>query len=658
MDITALRLNQSKVQQFQQKGINTVEDLLNFYPRKYIDYRFPKKYLEFTEGENVSVLAMVLSIRFNSMKKYWKANVMDSDRRVFDIYWFGNPYGINFIKEGQTYLFCGKATRMSRGSDLVLSSPLWTDNPKSLQIMYPCYSKIRGMSDQYLKSAIAKALASYVPNDTLDPEIVAKYGLCFLSEKYAKYHHPSSPEDIQEADRRETFEELFHLAIEMERTRIETTKPTRITVPSLNSIKPFMGSLPFALTDGEGSQLETIRGIIRKINHGKLTTSLIEGDVGTGKTIVAVALMLAFAENGYQSTLMAPTNILASQHYEEVCGYAERCSLIKPILLSGKMTAKAKKTALEKIKNGEANFIIGTHSIANDGVEFKNLGLCIIDEEHRFGVAQRDKIRGRITSGVHAVSMSATPIPRTLGRSLYGDEVDIYTITQKPEGRKPVITTICSDSSVGYEKIREEVAKGRQAYIVCPIIEESESEKMENVESVEEVFDNLRHYFFDDPDIKPAMVNGKMKPAEINDVVSKFVNKEYNVIVSTTIIEVGVNVPNASVIMVQNAERFGLAQLHQLRGRVGRGASQSYCVLCSPVSDVERLTVMTQTTDGFKIAEEDLRLRGMGDFLGTKQSGDIKNIMLMLANRELYFEIKKDVRKMIAEGKAGSLLRF
>jgi ATP-dependent DNA helicase RecG len=313
-------------------------------------------------------------------------------------------------------------------------------------------------------------------------------------------------------------------------------------------------------------------------------------------------------------------------------------------LLTGNLKAKEKRIALEKIASGEANFIVGTHSLISDNVNFKNLGLCIVDEEHRFGVAQRDRIRSKLTSGIHTLSMSATPIPRTLGVSLYGEGTDIYTISKMPNGRKPVETTICTNVDDAYDFIHQELEAGRQAYIICPLIEESDNEKMAEIESVEKTYQNLINKYKNDPLVKIAMVNGKMKQSEVTDIIQRFKNKEFNIVIATTIIEVGVNVPNSTVILIKNAERFGLAQLHQLRGRVGRGSFQSYCILNTAKEDVERLEVMTQTTNGFKIAEEDLRLRGMGDFLGTKQSGDIKNVMLMLANRELYNSIKSDVK--------------
>lgn len=644
MDITTLKIPPAKINQFAKKGINTIEDLLNFVPRKYLDYRNPKLIKDLVDGENVAVIATVLECSYNAAKNYWKAIVEDDMHRIMDIYWFGNVYTVNKICIGHQLIFCGKVSYTFYTRRFTMTNPMFSHDIDYLQKMIPVYKKISGMSDVYLKTCIDKTLDRFIPDEILEFDLIDKYNLCFTSEKIRYIHQPSSPEDVEVATKRMVFDELFHLAIEMERTYVETRHATDIVIKTCNSIKTFLDTLPFKLTDGEESQLETVRSIIRKVNKGYLTTSLVQGDVGCGKTFVAILTMLAFAENGYQTVLMAPTTVLATQHYNEICAFVEKVPGITPVLLTGNLKAKEKRIALEKIASGEANFIVGTHSLISDNVNFKNLGLCIVDEEHRFGVAQRDRIRSKLTSGIHTLSMSATPIPRTLGVSLYGEGTDIYTISKMPNGRKPVQTSICTEVQDAYDFIHKELEAGRQAYVICPLIEESDNEKMAEIESVEKTYQILTDMYKNDPLVKVAMVNGKMKQSEVTDIIQRFKNKEFNVVIATTIIEVGVNVPNSTVILIKNAERFGLAQLHQLRGRVGRGSYQSYCVLHTTKEDVERLEVMTQTTNGFKIAEEDLRLRGMGDFLGTKQSGDIKNVMLMLANRELYNSIKSDVK--------------
>ena len=649
MDITALNIQQAKITQFRKKGINTIEDLVNFAPRKYLDYRNPKTCSQLEDGENTAIIGRVVTCDFNSVKKYWKAIIEDNAFDRFDVYWFGNPYGIDKIQRGQKYIFCGTVQWTWYNKRWQMCNPLYSDDIDSLKTIIPIYSKISGMSDAYLKKCINTALNSFIPNEIIEYDLISKYNMCYTSEKLRLLHQPRTPEDIEAAKKRMIFDELFHLAIEMERTYQETRHETDILIKTCDSIKPFLDTLPFQLTDGPESQLETVRSIIRKVNQGYLTTSLAQGDVGCGKTFVAILTMLAFAENGYQTVLMAPTTVLATQHYNEICSFVEKNTNIKPVLLTGNLKVKEKRLALERIKNGDANFIVGTHSLVSDGVEFNNLGLCIVDEEHRFGVAQRDRIRSRITNGVHTLSMSATPIPRTLGVSLFGEGTDIYTISKMPNGRKPVKTSITTNIDDAYDFMHKELEAGRQAYIICPLIEESTGEKMAEIESVEETYKNLCKKYENDPLVKIAMVNGKMKQSEVTDIIQRFKDKEFNVVIATTIIEVGVNVPNSTVILIKNAERFGLAQLHQLRGRVGRGSHQSYCILSSIKEDVERLDVMTKTTNGFKIAEEDLRLRGMGDFIGTKQSGDVKNVMLMLANPDLYNKIKEDVKEIFKD---------
>ena len=649
MDISILKIPTAKINQFRKKGINTIDDLINFVPRKYLDYRQPKLVTEFVDGDNCSVIATIITNEYNAIKKYWKATVRDDDLNRFDIYWFGNVYGVDKLVAGDRLIFCGRVSYTWYNRKWQMSNPMFSKDINSLKKIIPVYSKISGMSDTYLKECVHKALNACSENEILEYQIVQKYNLCSPPIKRLYLHEPKTTEEIETAKKRMIFDELFHLAIEMERTYQETRHETDITIKTCNWIKPFLDSLPFQLTDGEESQLETVRSIIRKVNKGYLTTSLAQGDVGCGKTFVAILTMLAFAENGYQTVLMAPTTVLATQHFNEICSFVKVNPDIHPVLLTGNLKVKEKREALEKIKSGEANFIVGTHSLIADGVEFNNLGLCIVDEEHRFGVAQRDRIRSKITKGVHTLSMSATPIPRTLGVSLYGEGTDIYTISKMPNGRKPVQTTISTNIDEAYDFMHKELEAGRQAYIICPLIEENDSERMAAIESVEETYKILTEKYKDDPLVKIAMVNGKMKQSEVTDIIKRFKEKEFNVVIATTIIEVGVNVPNSTVILIKNAERFGLAQLHQLRGRVGRGSYQSYCILASQKEDVERLEVMTQTTNGFRIAEEDLRLRGMGDFLGTKQSGDVKNVMLMLSHRDLYNTIKEDVKKIFED---------
>lgn len=409
--------------------------------------------------------------------------------------------------------------------------------------------------------------------------------------------------------------------------------------------KQLINALPFELTEGQRGAL---RMISKKMKNNERVNALIQGDVGCGKTMVAIFSLLIAVENGYQGALMCPTSVLAKQHYEEI---TERFSSfgIKVAYLSGDLKVRERKKIIKAIKEGEVDIVVGTHAVLGKDVEFQSLALTIVDEEHRFGVKQRELLQLKASSGVHTISMSATPIPRSLAMTIHGDSIDVLNIKSLPKGRKPVETALITAEEDSYQRIYEEVQNGRQAYVVCPLVEESNSDILKNVESVDEAFAKAIKYF-EPKGIKVGMATGKMKQQDIDAELEKFANKEYDIFISTTIIEVGVNVPNATVILIKNAERFGLAQLHQLRGRVGRGSYQSHCLLLSEkATDIGRakLETMCNTTDGFVIAEKDLELRGTGDFIGTSQSGQNKYVMLMLGNADLNESIRNEVKDIL-----------
>lgn len=648
MELEHLEIDKRKIKQLNSKGIHDIEGLLKFIPKKYYDYANPKLIKSIVNlEENISVVGRLSKINLNSYKKYIIATLTDSLGYRMTVCWFGTPYIYNLLEENKEYIFCGKVTFNEKSRLLQFSNPLFSDDIDNLKILYPVYSKIKGMSDEFLRNIMEKALSLHNNDDYLEESIQKKYGLIPQKEMYRLIHNPKHLNEIKIANRRILFDDLFELVFAMKRDSFEVTSKSNITCKNMNSIKRLLDSLPFKLTDGPNSQLETVRNILKEINSNKQTFSLIQGDVSCGKTFVAILLMLAMAENSYQSVLMAPTTILANQHYEEITERLKNFEFVNTILLTNGLTAREKKSTLKKIASGEANIIIGTHSIISEVVRFNNLGLAVIDEEHRFGVNQRRKILDKAKAGLHTVIMSATPIPRTLGLSIYGEGSKIYNIEQMPSGRKKIITDICTDINKGYNFIYNEVKKGHQAYIVCPLIEESESERMEDVESVNETYNEMQKFY--KGKVKIGIVNGKMKKSEVDTVIEKFSNKEIDVLLSTTIIEVGVNIPNATVIMIKNAERFGLAQLHQLRGRVGRSNIQSYCILATQKEDVERLKIMKENSSGFKIAQKDLKLRGMGDFIGTKQSGNYRNVMQMLLYPKLYEVIKNEIEDIFKE---------
>lgn len=647
MDLSIIGVNTQKQKQFNKKGIYTVEDLLKYVPRKYFDYRTPKTVSELIVGENAAIIGKVLNIKENAEKKYVSINIQDDNNDILEIIWFHEMYVSRMLIVGEKYIFCGKINENKFNHKLQMSNPMFSYDIPKLQRIFPVYSKIQGMSDDYLKSKIKEGLDAVYNQEYLPFEILSKYNLVRTFEMARSIHQPRDEEDIARAQRRMVFDSLFKMAYNICYNSNNSSPTTEIDVPNASTIKEFMATLPFSLTDGDGGQLYVTREIYKKMRTHKKTTSLVQGDVGCGKTMVAMLLMLIMAENGYQSVLMAPTNVLAKQHFEEFTKRLSIFPFVKTVFINGSMGKKEKTKALEMIKNGEANIIVGTHAVISKDVEFKNLALSIVDEEHRFGVAQRQLLKEK-TSEIHQVTMSATPIPRSLGLAIYGEDTDIYSITQMPAGRKKIITKVVPEINSCYDFIEREIKNGRQAYVICPLIDESDSERLEGVDSVNETFAEMKKYYAS-KNIKIGVINGKMKAKEVNEEIDKFNQKEYDVIISTTIVEVGVNVPNATVILIKNAERFGLAQLHQLRGRVGRGSFQSYCLLCTPKDEVERLDIMEETNDGFVIAEKDLELRGMGDFIGTSQTGSFKDVMLMLANKSLYQNIRYTVYDILKD---------
>ena len=647
MELSIINVNTQKQKQFNKKGIYTVEDLLKYTPRKYFDYRTPKDIKDLVPGDNSAVIGSVVKVKENAEKKYVSALIEDFNKDVLEIIWFHEMYVAKMLIVGEKYIFCGKINENKFNHKLQMSNPLFSYNIPKLARIFPVYSKIQGMSDDYLKDKIKEGLDAVHNQEYLSTDILSNYNLVRTFEMARSIHQPRDFSDIAKAERRMVFDSLFRMAFNICYSSRSNSEKTDICVPNANSVREFTNTLPFSLTDGEGGQLYVTRQIYKKMRTGKKTNSLVQGDVGCGKTMIAMLLMLIMAENGYQSVLMAPTNVLAKQHYEEFTSRLSMFPFVKTAFVNGSMTKKEKTKTLEAIKNGDVNIIIGTHAVISKDVEFKNLALSIVDEEHRFGVAQRQLLKEK-TENIHQVTMSATPIPRSLGLAIYGEDTDIYSITQMPAGRKKVITKIESDIDKCYSFIEREVKNGRQAYVICPLIDESTSERLEGVDSVMETYNEMQKYF-SGKGVNIGVINGKMKAKEVNEEIDKFNRKDYDIIVSTTIVEVGVNVPNATVILIKNAERFGLAQLHQLRGRVGRGNYQSYCLLSTPKEDVERLSIMEQTNDGFVIAEKDLELRGMGDFIGTSQTGSFKDVMLMLANKSLYQDIKNTVYQILKD---------
>ncbi len=614
-------IGEAKAKALGKLGIFTLGDLIGWFPRRYEDRRETRPISSLIPGETACVAAIIASEpKVSHIRKGMdlvKVRAVD-DTGALDVTFFNQSWLKDQLRVGETYIFYGRA----EGSLLrkTMAGPVVEPEGRRefTGRIVPVYPLTAGVSQLLLSRAIRQGLdecADILP-DCLPDSVRQTHGLCRVNYAYENIHFPESPEALDIARRRLAFEELFFFAIGLKllRSRRETVsvEPFRPV-----DMAPFYDALPFILT---GAQRRCVDEAIADMTAGKPMNRLCQGDVGSGKTMVAAACVYFCVKNGRQAALMAPTELLAEQHYRGLAPLLEQLGL-RCALLTGSTPAKTKRSVTAQLASGELDFAIGTHALISGGVAYANLGLVVTDEQHRFGVAQRTALAEK-GEHPHTLVMSATPIPRTLALILYGD-LDVSVIDQLPPGRKPIETYAVTSAYYPrlYAFIRKQVEAGRQVYIVCPMVSENDDLPDER-KAVTEYAQKLQSEIF--PDLRVAYVHGKMKSREKDTVMSAFAAGETNILVSTTVIEVGVDVPNASLMVVENAERFGLSQLHQLRGRVGRGQHQSYCVLVSDNKNDEtrqRLRAMTKTADGFKIAEEDLRLRGPGDFFGLRQHG-------------------------------------
>ncbi len=605
-----------KLEKLNSLNIETVEDLLFYFPRTYED-RTTFLNLKDVQGEvKASFKVRVTGVNRNS---YIRRNMhilsfdVEDETGKGTITFFNQPFLKNSIKIGGIYNVYGKAVRERFITKI--SSPIAEKAGENLKTggIVPKYALKKGVTNNEIVKLIREVNVS-LP-EVLPDYLIKKYSLLSRNISVKTMHFPDDLETLEKARKRLAFEELFLLQFALLTLKDNNRSEKSIKLKDNPKLKNFMDNLPFKLTEGQDKSLNEI---INDLKSEKRMNRLLQGDVGSGKTIVAVIAMYFAYINGYQSTLMAPTEILAQQHYESVCELF-KAENINVGLLTSSVSKKDREEILAKVRSGEIQMLIGTHSLINDEVVFKNLALTITDEQHRFGVKQRNTLQDK-NQLANTLVMTATPIPRTLSLVLYGD-LDISVIDTMPPGRKEIktygINSKMIDRALNF--IKNEIEKGRQAYIICPLIDESEY--MESLNSVIKTYENLRDKYFHE-DVK--LLHGQMKSEEKEEILNDFRDNKVKVIVSTTVIEVGINVPNATVMMVLNSERFGLAQLHQLRGRVGRGEHQSYCILhngSSSVKSWERTKVMEKSSDGFFIANEDLRLRGPGEIFGTRQHG-------------------------------------
>jgi len=684
--------------QFQKKlkklGIKNLGDLLYHFPHRYEDFSSLITISQAREGGVFSFQAKILeikNIRTFRKKMILTQTVVGDETGKLKVIWFNQPYLINKLKKEDWLYLSGKIK--GKGKAIYLSNPAYEKIGKGKWLMenfdpthtgrlVPVYPTTEGVSSRWLRFII-KPILTKIADKLLDPlpeRIIKKNNFLPLSKALWQIHFPESLEMAKSAKKRFAFEEMFFLFLFILRERKKLSKEKAISVTiKLDTIKEFVSSLPFSLTN---SQKKTTWQILKDMEKARPMNRLLEGDVGSGKTVVATIAALNTAKNKLQVAIMAPTEILAKQHYKTISKFLEKFNL-NIGLITGKENylnnQKIKrKELLEKVEKGEVNILIGTHAIIQDTtpktkvktpVQFKNLALVIIDEQHRFGVEQRAKLCQKKEFVPHLLSMTATPIPRTLSLTIYGD-LDLSIIDEMPKGRKKIITKIVkpNEKNQVYEFVRKEVKESRQVFVICPRIEPPKNKKeniddqlailpfnekklsWQEVKAAKEEYRKLSQEIF--PDLKVGLLHGKMKTNEKEQVMEDFKNRKIDILVSTAVVEVGVDIPNASIMLIEGAERFGLAQLHQFRGRIGRGEAQSYCFLLTESNSKyinQRLKALISCQNGFELAEKDLTIRGPGDFLGSRQWGLPDLIMASLTDISLIEKTKEEVNKILNE---------
>ncbi len=607
---------------FRKLGIETVQDLLEHYPRGYEQFERPVPIIAVKEGMTAAIEASLMTSPKSKKIRNLQivsAQVKDSSA-VMQLTWFNMPFLQKTLRSGSHYIFRGKAVR--KNGILVIEQPvIWQRENyyKLLHILQPVYPLTEGLTNTMVSKAIRQVLAELsFAKDYIPKQIAREYQLMDRTKALREVHFPKDRESMMKARQRLVFDEFFLYSLALRKLKErKISSVTEYRMQECRECELLKEALPYPLT---GAQLRVWGEVKQDLQGDYAMNRLIQGDVGCGKTILAILALLMTVKSGYQASFMVPTEVLAKQHYQALVdmltGYG-----VRTCLLVGSQTAKEKKELYERIGKHEVDIIIGTHALIQEKVEYESLGLVITDEQHRFGVKQRETLMKK-GGNPHVLVMSATPIPRTLAIILYGD-LDISVVDELPANRLPIKNCVVDTNyrSSAYRFIDKQAALGRQAYVICPMVEESEEIEAENVLEYAGILKEALA-----PGVTVEALHGKMKPKDKNDVMERFAGGEVQVLVSTTVVEVGVNVPNATVMMVENAERFGLAQLHQLRGRVGRGEHQSYCIFVCASSAKEawdRLEILNKSNDGFYIASEDLKLRGPGDIFGIRQSGDM-----------------------------------
>ena len=639
------------------RKMETVEDVCQLFPSKYYDFSFINPLNTSRLDKNYAFVCKLVSYELKKQSSIYIVRCTLQDiytQNELCVSWFGTTEMYNVLKKdyrpGDTCFIGGKLKASNKKNLFFMSNPIIFkkyDEESDCHI-YTAYEKIRGISESNFERIINECLEHATIPDKVPEELLYKYNLMSKDEAIREMHKPSSVEGVKKAKYRLNMDDLLYFALQLEEKNRNLPAGSAYGIHSLAITTKIIENLPFQLTKDQKSAYEEL---VNRIRSGKRLNALIQGDVGCGKTILAFLLMFVMADNGFQSVLLAPTQVLASQHYNELKEMAAPYD-IDVVYIANGLKKKEREAILKSIEDGSALMIVGTHSVLSKEVKFHDLGLSITDEEHRFGVLQREEITTKAKAGMHTVTMSATPIPRSLSDVLLST-TEVFNIQSMPNGRKPIQTAICASQNTIFQFIKKEIEKGHQAYVVCPLIEDKQG-AMEGILSVEQTYAEYTDAFGKGA---VAVLNGKMKEDETENVIQSFKNGEIKILVSTTVVEVGVNVPNATVIVINNAERFGLASLHQLRGRVGRGNSPGYCILNSVHKDNKRLIALCKYKNGFQIAEADYALRGSGNILGTEQSGSNYYVELSMRYPDLFSELQKYAKKYMDTGVAEMIIK-
>lgn len=639
------------------RKMETVEDVCQLFPSKYYDFSFINPLNTGRLDKNYAFVCKLVSYELKKQSSLYIVRCTLQDiytQNELCVSWFGTTEMYNVLKKdyhpGDTCFIGGKLKASNKKNLFFMSNPIIFkkyDGESDCHI-YTAYEKIRGISESNFERIINDCLEHATIPDKVPRGLLHKYNLMPKDEAIREMHKPSSVEGVKKAKYRLNMDDLLYFALQLEEKNRNLPAGSAYGIHSLAITTKIIENLPFQLTKDQKSAYEEL---VNRIRSGKRLNALIQGDVGCGKTILAFLLMFVMADNGFQSVLLAPTQVLASQHYNELKEMAAPYD-IDVVYIANGLKKKEREAILKSIEDGSALMIVGTHSVLSKEVKFHDLGLSITDEEHRFGVLQREEITTKAKAGMHTVTMSATPIPRSLSDVLLST-TEVFNIQSMPNGRKPIQTAICASQNTIFQFIKKEIEKGHQAYVVCPLIEDKQG-VMEGILSVEQTYTEYANVFGKNA---VAVLNGKMKEDETEKVIRSFKNGEIKILVSTTVVEVGVNVSNATVIVINNAERFGLASLHQLRGRVGRGNSQGYCILNSVHKNNKRLLALCKYKNGFQIAEADYALRGCGNILGTEQSGSNYYVELSMRYPDLFSELQKYAKKYMDTGEAEMIVK-